>query len=179
YEAIFHVEKAMAAGAILRTQAVVTRLQLDESGKRVTGVHYRRWQWSDKENKRLPLDESDRFVSGKIIVLAANGIENPMILLPSTAPIPRKAVGSFLMIHPTNQPNALPLEPLYPFRGPQTTSQIENFRDTPQRREFAAFKTSIKNDGWSSNATSAPRGAGVAAQKKAEDWDPGTVLDLV
>src|SRR5262249_52807811 len=43
YEAIFHVEKAMAAGAILRTQAVVTRLQLDESGKRVTGVHYRRW----------------------------------------------------------------------------------------------------------------------------------------
>src|SRR5262249_29693090 len=47
YEAIFHVEKAMAAGAILRTQAVVTRLQLDESGKRVTGVHYRRWQWSD------------------------------------------------------------------------------------------------------------------------------------
>src|SRR2546428_14194335 len=64
-EAIFHVERAMAAGAILRTQAVVTRLQLDESGKRVTGVHYRRWQWSDQENKRLPLDESDRFVSGK------------------------------------------------------------------------------------------------------------------
>src|SRR5262249_44447609 len=62
YEAIFHVEKAMAAGAILRTQAVVTRLQLDESGKRVTGVHYRRWQWSDQEGKRLPLDESDRFV---------------------------------------------------------------------------------------------------------------------
>src|SRR5262249_22162631 len=27
YEAVFHVEKAMAAGAILRTQAVVTRLQ--------------------------------------------------------------------------------------------------------------------------------------------------------
>ena len=179
YEAIFHVEKAMAAGAILRTQAVVTRLQLDESGKRVTGVHYRRWQWSDQENKRLPLDESDRFVSGKIIVLAANGIENPMILLRSDAANSSKAVGCYLMDHPIKQSYGLAIEPLYPFRGPQTTSQIENFRDTPQRREFAAFKTSIKNDGWSSNVTGAPRGGGVAAQKEAEDWHPGTVLDLV
>src|ERR1700738_4775142 len=54
YEAVFHVEKAMYAGAVLRTQAVVTRLQLDESGKRVTGVYYRRWQWSDKDGKRIP-----------------------------------------------------------------------------------------------------------------------------
>jgi len=179
YEAIFHVEKAMAAGAILRTQAVVTRLQLDESGKRVTGVHYRRWQWSDQEGKRLPLDESDRFVSGKIIVLAANGIENPMILLRSNAANSSKTVGCYLMDHPIKQSYGLALEPLYPFRGPQTTSQIENFRDTLQRREFAAFKTSIKNDGWSSNVTGAPRGGGVAAQKEAEDWHPGTVLDLV
>src|SRR5262249_8533741 len=103
YEAIFHVEKAMAAGAILRTQAVVTRLQLDESGKRVTGVHYRRWQWSDQENKRLPLDESDRFVSGKIIVLAANGIENPMILLGAEADNQSKTAVSYLMDQPINQ----------------------------------------------------------------------------
>jgi len=179
YEAIFHVEKAMAAGAILRTQAVVTRLQLDESGKRVTGVHYRRWQWSDQEGKRLPLDESDRFVSGRIIVLAANGIENPMILLRSDAANSSKTVGCYLMDHPIKQSYGLALEPLYPFRGPQTTSQIENFRDTPQRQEFAAFKTSIKNDGWSTNTTGAPRGARVAAQKEAEDWHPGTLLDLV
>src|SRR5437762_3000781 len=179
YEAIFHVEKAMAAGAILRTQAVVTRLQLDESGKRVTGVHYRRWQWSDKDGKRLPLDESDRFASGKIIVLAANGIENPMILLRSDAANSSKTVGCYLMDHPIKQSYGLAIEPLYPFRGPQTTSQIENFRDTPQRREFAAFKTSIKNDGWSSNVTGAPRGGSVAAQKEAEDWHPGTLLDLV
>ena len=179
YEAIVHVEKAMAAGAILRTQAVVTHLQLDESGKRVTGVHYRRWQWSDQESKRLPLDESDRFVSGKIIVLAANGIENPMILLRSDAANSSKTVGCYLMDHPIKQSYGLATEPLYPFRGPQTTSQIENFRDTPQRREFAAFKISIKNDGWSTNVTGAPRGGRVAAQKEVEDWHPGTLLDLV
>jgi len=179
YEAIFHVEKAMAAGAILRTQAVVTRLQLDESGKRVTGVHYRRWQWSDKDGKRIPLDESDRYVSGKVIVLAANAIETPMILLRSNAANSSKAVGCYLMDHPIKQSYGLAVEPLYPFRGPQTTSQIEDFRDTKFRREFAGFKTSIKNDGWSTNTTNAPRGAKVAAQKEAEDWHPGTLLDLV
>src|SRR5262249_15953993 len=49
YEGIFHVEKAMAAGAVLRTQAVVTKLALDPGGTRVTGVYYRRWQWSDTD----------------------------------------------------------------------------------------------------------------------------------
>jgi glucose dehydrogenase len=179
YEAIFHVEKAMAAGAILRTQAVVTRLQVDESGKRVTGVHYRRWQWSDKDSKRIPLDESDRYVSGKVIVVAANAIETPMILLRSNAANSSKAVGYYLMDHPIKQSYGLAVDPLYPFRGPQTTSQLEDFRDTKFRREFAGFKTSIKNDGWSTNATGAPRGGKVAAQKEAEDWHPGTLLDLV
>jgi choline dehydrogenase-like flavoprotein len=179
YEAIFHVEKAMAEGAILRTQAVVTRLQLDESGKRVTGVHYKRWQWSEKDGKRVPLDEGDRFVSGRVIVLAANAIETPMILLRSNAANSSKAVGGYLMDHPIKQSYGLALEPLYPFRGPQTTSQLEDFRDTKFRREFAGFKTSIKNDGWSTNATNAPRGAKAPAQKEPEDWHPGTLLDLV
>jgi choline dehydrogenase-like flavoprotein len=179
YEAIFHIEKAMAAGAILRTQAVVTRLQLDEGGKRVTGVYYKRWQWSDKDGKRIPLDETDRYVSGKVVVLAANAIETPMILLRSNAANSSKAVGCYLMDHPIKQSYGLAVQPLYPFRGPQTTSQIEDFRDTRYRREFSGFKTSIKNDGWSTNATGAPRGGRVAGQKEAEDWHPGTLLDLV
>ena len=179
YEAIFHVEKAMAAGAILRTRAMVTRLQFDESGKRVTGVHYKRWQWSDKDGKRIPLDESDRYVSGKVVVLAANAIETPMILLRSNAANSSKAVGCYLMDHPIKQSYGLAVDPLYPFRGPQTTSQIEDFRDTKFRQEFAGFKTSIKNDGWSTNTTGAPRGGKVAAQKEADDWHPGTLLDLV
>ena len=114
-------------------------------------------------NSRIVDDESDRFASGKIVVLAANGIENPMILLRSDAANSSKTVGCYLMDHPIKQSYGLAIEPLYPFRGPQTTSQIENFRDTPQRREFAAFKTSIKNDGWSSTSANitAPRGNAI------------------
>ena len=179
YEAVFHVEKAMYAGAVLRTQAVVTRLQLDEGGKRVTGVYYRRWQWSDKDGKRLPLDETDRYLSAKVVVLAANAIETPMILLRSNAANSSKAVGCYLMDHPIKQSYGLAVKPVYPFRGPQTTSQIENFRDTKYRRDFAGFKTSIKNDGWSTNATGAPRGNRAPPQAEAEDWHPGTLLDFV
>jgi len=179
YEAIFHVEKAMAAGAVLRTQAVVTNLQLDPSGKRVTGVYYRRWQWSDQDKKRYKLDETDRYLSAKVIILAANAIENTMILLRSNAANSSKTVGCYLMDHPIKQSYGLAVEPLFPFRGPQTTSQIETLRDTKHRKDFAGFKTSIKNDGWATNATGAPRGGKVAAQKEAEDWHPGTILDLV
>lgn len=179
YEAIFHVEKAMAAGAVLRTQAVVTKLALDPGGKRVTGVYYRRWQWNETDKKRNKLDADDRYLSAKVVVLAANAIENTMILLRSNAANSSKTVGCYLMDHPIKQSYGLAVEPLYPFRGPQTTSQIETLRDTKHRADFAGFKTSIKNDGWGSNATGAPRGNKVAPQKEAEDWHPGTILDLV
>jgi glucose dehydrogenase len=179
YEAVFHVEKALAVGAQLRTQCVATRLKLDQNGRRILGVYYKRWQWDEAKGKRVPLPEPEHLVTGAIIVLAANGIENPMILLRSNAANSSKAVGCYLMDHPIKQSYGLAAEPLHPFRGPQTTSQIEVFRDGRFRAEFAGFKTSIKNDGWSTNATGAPRGSRVAAQSEAEDWHPGTVLDLV
>ena len=179
YEAVFHVEKALSVGAQLRTQSVVTRLKLDENGKRVVGVYYQRWKWDEAKGKRIPLPEPEHLVTGTVIVLAANGIENPMILLRSKAANSSGAVGCYLMDHPIKQSYGLAIDPLHPFRGPQTTSQIEVFRDGMFRTDFAGFKTSLKNDGWSTNATGAPRGGKAAGQKEAEDWHPGTVLDLV
>jgi choline dehydrogenase-like flavoprotein len=40
-------------------------------------------------------------------------------------------------------------EPLYPFRGPPSTSGIETFRDGDFREARAAFRMSLGNDGWS------------------------------
>jgi choline dehydrogenase-like flavoprotein len=181
YEAVVHVEQALGLGVRLRTQAVVTRLQVDGSG-RVSGVYYKRWQSQQGPNgsKREPLPEPEQLVTGRIVVLAANAIENAMILLRSNAANSSGAVGCYLMDHPIKQSYGLAVEPLYPFRGPQTTSQIEVLRDGRFRSRFAGFKTSLKNDGWSSNATGAPRGGSVAPQKGPDgDWHPGTILDLV
>jgi glucose dehydrogenase len=177
YEAVFHIEKALARGAVLRTQAVVTKLDVDETGKRVKGVYYRRWQWNDSKKARERSGE-DQYVSGRIIVLAANGIENPAILLRSGAGNSSGRVGWYLMDHPIKQSYGLTKEPLYPFRGPQTTSDIEGYRDGAFRQNYAAFKTSIKNDGWASTGTGAPRGNVLPAQKDV-DWHPGTLLDFV
>lgn len=182
YEAIVHVEQALAREARLRTQAVVTRLQVDRDSGRITGVYYKRWQWQAGPNggKRVPLPEPEQLATCRIAVLAANGIENPMILLRSNAGNSSGAVGCYLMDHPIKQSYGLATRPLYPFRGPQTTSQIEVFRDGAFRAHFAGFKTSIKNDGWSTNTTGAPRGNSVALQKGPDgDWHPGTLLDLV
>jgi choline dehydrogenase-like flavoprotein len=169
YEAIVHVDKAIKAGAVLRSQSVVTQLELDENKKQVRRVIYRNWN-----------GEED-WVSGRIVVLAANGIENPRILLYSEAANSSDAVGRYLMDHPIKQSYALARKPLFPYRGPQTTSDIAAFRDGPFRRQFAGFKTSIKNDGWSSVSANitAPRGASVPSPHPGTPQANGTILDFV
>ena len=169
YEAVIHVEKALAEGAALRTQSVVTKLELDENNKRVRRVWYR------------TVDGKSDHVSGRIVVMAANGIENPRLLLLSNAANSSGLVGCYLMDHPIKQSFALARERLYPFRGPQTTSDIAVFRDGPFRRRMAGFKTSIKNDGWSSTSanTSAPRGNSIPKPHPDNPDSAGTLLDFV
>jgi len=86
------------------------------------------------------------------------------------------AVGRYLMDHPIRQSLALVPGKLYPFRGPQTTSQFETFRDGEFRSKYAAFKTSLKNDGWSSSGW--PRGPMTPTGVKSDKY-PGTIVDLV
>jgi hypothetical protein len=88
-------------------------------------------------------------------------------------------VGKYLMDLRLSSPMRL-----YPFRGPQTTSQIEDFRYGQFRKHYAAFKTSIKNDGWMTNFTGAPRRSSATNFHAYDpgpngDWRPGTILNLV
>ncbi len=175
YDAVTHVEKALAAGVELRTQAIVSRLELDQDGRNVRRVWYRRWSSSGGANA------GEQSVSATIVILASNAIETPMILFRSSGAANSSGlVGCYLMDHPIKQSFALAPGPLFPFRGPQTTSDIEGFRDGAFRSEFAAFKVSIKNDGWSTvPASGAPRGSSIPATTAPEEWRPGTLLDLV
>ena len=164
YEANFHVEKARKAGAELREKAIVTQLELSADGTRVERVRYKRW------------DGSEEVVSGRVVVLAANAIEIPKLLLLSRGQRPAGvanssgAVGRYLMDHPIKMSYALAEKALYPFRGPPSTSSIETLRDGAFRAERAAFRTTIRNDGWTW-PTGAPRGTNLTSR--------GSVLDLV
>ena len=53
------------------------------------------------------------------------------------------------MDHPTLLSYALAGEPLYPYRGPLSTSGIEQFRDGGFRSTRGATRIEIGNDGWS------------------------------
>jgi glucose dehydrogenase len=94
-------------------------------------------------------------ISAKIYVIAAHAIETPRLLLLSAGEgVPNGVanssgqVGKNLMDHPMYVPWGLLPESKYPYRGPLSTSGIEDLRDGDFRRERAAFRIEIGNEGW-------------------------------
>jgi choline dehydrogenase-like flavoprotein len=91
--------------------------------------------------------------TAKVYVVAANSIETPRLLLVSNG---RKGVanssglvGKNLMDHPFYVAWAQTPQPVYPYRGPLSTAGIEDLRDGRTfRKERAAFRVEIGNEGW-------------------------------
>lgn len=134
YDASIHIDKAVKNGAELRAKAIVTKIVVDDSNL-VKSVEYQNW-------------EGERFqVTGKLFVLAANAIESVKILLLSKIANNSDQVGRNLMDHPQGEGLCVIDEPVFPFRGPPTTSGIDKFRDGDFRRNMAAFRLSMGNDG--------------------------------
>ena len=152
YDAAVHAAKAEAAGARILDRAVVHAIDVAPD-QRVTGVRFKR------------PDGSEGRAGARVVVVAAHAIETPKLLLMSrTSGLPNGVanssdqVGRNLMDHPTQLSWALSRAPLYPYRGPLSTSGIEHLRDGDFRRARAAFRIEIGNDGWT--------------------WPGGTPIDL-
>ena len=145
YDATVHIKKATAAGAELRAQAVVTGVALSDNRKTVSTVEYKDW------------DGNEHRVQGRVIVLAAHAIETAKMLLYSQIANSSDQVGRNLMDHPQGAGGGLSPEPLFPFRGPPTTSGIDVFRDGDFRRRRAAFRMSLGNDGLSRHLIEPPQ----------------------
>lgn len=142
YDGTVHVDAAEKAGAAVHEKCNAVSVELGETG-RVRAIRFMRW------------DRSEGRAIGKVFILAANAIEIPRLLLASaTASRPAGIangsgqVGRNLMDHPAKMSSALAPEPVYPFRGPLSTSGIENLRDGAFRRERGAFRIEISNNGW-------------------------------
>lgn len=143
YDATIPLQQALAQGAQLWSQTVVSRLIAGPNGV-IRALEYRRW------------DGSSGFLEARRFILACNGIETPRLLLASADERYPKGlanrsdqVGRNLMDHPVQLSWAQSSDPVYPYRGPISTSGIENLRDGAFRRERAAFRIQISNDGWS------------------------------
>jgi glucose dehydrogenase len=157
YDASVHVAKALKHGARLVAPAVVNEVDVRPGWVTV---------------RFLRPDGSGGVAHGRMLVLAAHGIETPKLMLmskgkahPSGLGNEHDLVGRFLMDHPTQLSWALANEPVYPYRGPLSTAGIEMLRDGTTRRFRGAFRIEIGNDGWSwpaGDATVQAQGAAAA-----------------
>ena len=142
YDATVHLERAAAKGAVLHERTTATRIETDADGQ-VSALRFRR------------PDGSGGLARGRVYILAANAVETARLLLHSSSErLPggianeSDQVGRNLMDHPVQLSWAVAGEPVWPYRGPLSTSGIENLRDGSFRRYRSSLRIQISNDGW-------------------------------
>ncbi len=133
----------------IRTQCVASRLLIDRDSGRVNGVEYKRYETPGSPPGSPGYPPQTETVQGTLVVLAANAIENATLLLASHAANSSDQVGRNLMDHPYLYVWGYSPTPIYPFRGPDTTSGVESLRDGKFREVHASFRASLSNWGWS------------------------------
>lgn len=148
YDATVTMAKALDTGNVrILYQTVASKVQVDANG--VTGIDY--IQYQDDGTRQHGAAQGQRYV------IAAHAIETPKLLLNSVGPHSPNGVanssgqvGMGLSDHPVYLAWGLMPEgkPLFPFRGPLSTSGIEDMRDGAFRSQRAAWRIEIGNEGW-------------------------------
>jgi choline dehydrogenase-like flavoprotein len=126
------------------SQAVASQLIINRKTRRIDGVRYRTYS-----DPKKPSPSGESIAHGRIYVVAANAIETARLLLVSGAANRSDQVGRNLMDHPYLYTWGLAPEPVYPYRGPDSTTGLETLRDGAFRSQHASFRMSIANWGWS------------------------------
>ncbi len=143
YDATVHVARAEAAGVRVMVQSVVSFVEVAQDGT-IAALRYKR------------PDGSGGRITARTFVIAAHAIETPKLLLMSKQPHAPNGVanasdqvGRNLMDHPVQLSYALSASPVWPYRGPLSTSGVENTRSGDWRATRPSFRIEIGNDGWS------------------------------
>jgi len=139
YSAMVHIQKAEKLGVELIENARADRINTDNHGG-IVSVDY------------THSDGTQGSATGKIVVVAANGIETPRLLLMSASDeYPHGLanssgeVGRNYMDHPGLSCRMLSPDPLYVDRGPESTITSFTYRAGDFQRERAAWTMSIYN----------------------------------
>ncbi len=152
YDATVTINKALTTGNVtILYRTVASKVVVDPESGKISGIDY--LTWTDPRGGA----SGKGTAVGRFYVLAAHAIETPRLLLMSaTDQLPDGVanssgqVGRNLMDHPLYLSWALMPEdkPIYGMRGPLSTSGIETLRDTDHRKDWAAFRMEIGNEGW-------------------------------
>lgn len=139
YDATVHIALAEAAGAELTENAVVAKIVTGEDGA-VSTVQY------------LDPEGISHDVAGKIVVVAANAIETPRLLLMSKSDLTPNGVanssdqvGRNLADHPEARVSAVVPKPYFGYRGPLQLSGIDQVREGEFRSERGAIRLQVSH----------------------------------
>ncbi len=150
YDPSVTLNAALDTGNVtLMVQTVANEIIVDKNGL-VSQINY--IQYEDN----LGPATARGSVSAKRYVLASHAVETPKLCFMSTngGKTPNGVanssgqMGKNLMDHPLYLAWALAPQPVYGFRGPLATSGIESTRDGEFRKDRAAFRIEIGNEGW-------------------------------
>jgi choline dehydrogenase-like flavoprotein len=156
-----HWPKAIAAGARLVTGARVRRLETNAAGLVIGAT------WLDRDGR-------EHFEPAKVVVLAANAIGTPRLLLMSASPAHADGlanssglVGKRLMIHPFANVAGLFDEDLESWQG-QFGCSIESFEfyETDEKRGF------VRGAKWGLAPTFGPINAALPSRAGSQAWGP-------
>jgi len=150
YDPSITLNAALDTGNVELWPFTVAKQVLVDANNQVSGIEYLQYQ-----TPTGPQTGSGTVTAARYVI-AAHAIETPRLLLMSTngGRFPNGVanrsgmVGKNLMDHPLYLAWALAPKPLYGFRGPLATSGIESLRDGPFRKQRAAFRIEIGNEGW-------------------------------
>lgn len=127
---ITYVPRGVKAGGRVISEAMVVKINLDKSGKKVTGIIYLK-------------DGQEYELKCEILILSAFTVETPRLLLnnksekyPQGLANSSGAVGKYLMCHTDHVVYAKFAEPLYIYRNPPITSISQDFCETKQGNNF-------------------------------------------
>ncbi|MBV9314837.1 MAG: GMC family oxidoreductase [Pseudonocardia sp.] len=142
YNAGKSLARANPAYLTVLARAVASKLHVDPVSGEVRGVEYQRYE--DTSSPRHTVHTAH----GRIYVLAAHAVENAKLMLASGLGGASGMLGRNLMDHPSIYGWGLAKAPLGPYRGPLSTSGIDDMRGGAFRARHAAFRVDIGNDGW-------------------------------
>ena len=154
YDPTITLRDAQATGNVdFLYRAVACEIVVGEN-QRIDHIEY--WPYDEQGRKITDKPVSVRANIDGFYVIAAHAIETPRLLLMSTGQGKRPdgvanssgQVGKNLMDHPMYVPWGLLPQSRFPYRGPLSTSGIEDLRDGDFRKDRSAFRIEIGNEGW-------------------------------
>lgn len=149
YNALKSLLAADQTRLTIRTKAVASKIHVDPANGRVQSIEYKAYA-DPRSNEYVT-----RQAKGTLYVLAAHSVENAKMMLASGLARTSGQVGANLMDHPVLLTWGLMPQDVGSYRGPLSTSGIEDLRGGPFRSQHASFRIEVGNDGWSW-ATGAP-----------------------